>query len=124
MDKRRILLIDDEETFTRTLKSYLEKTGRYEVRAEHEGARGLQAVREFAPDLVLLDVIMPDADGGHVAAQIREDLRMRAVPIVFLTAVVSREETSAHGGTIGGNEFLAKPVSAKEVLACIEHKLP
>ena len=93
------------------------------MRTANDGALGVQAAREFDPDLILLDVIMPDSDGGHVAAQIKEDPMMREAPIVFLTAVVSREETGAHGGVIGGNEFLAKPVSAKEVLACLDHKL-
>ena len=123
MEKRRILLIDDEETFARSMKSYLELTGRYEVRMEHDSRQALQAAREFQPDLILLDVIMPQGDGGHVAAQIRGDQRVKEAPVVFLTAVVSRDETSAQHGIIGGHQFLAKPVTGKEVLACIEQQL-
>jgi DNA-binding response OmpR family regulator len=119
--KRRILLIDDEATFTFALKSYLEKTGRYEVRAENRAEKGLAAAKEFQPQFILLDVIMPDQDGGYVAEQLRQDERLRSVPVVFLTAVVSREETQSHaGGVIAGQQFLAKPVGGREVLAVIE----
>ena len=123
MDKKRILLIDDETTFTRVLKSYLEKTGRYEVREERSGAQAVAAAAAFQPHLIFLDVIMPDLDGGTAAERIRADARLRHIPIVFLTAVVSREVTSAHAGLIGGQAFIAKPISMKEVLDCIEQHL-
>lgn len=116
MVKKRILLVDDEPSFTRMLRLNLEKTGAYEVREENRGAQGLAAAREFKPDLILLDVIMPDADGGDVAAQIKADKNLKDTPIVFLTAVVTKKEE----GLIGGRPFIAKPVSAKELIDCIE----
>lgn len=123
MEKKRILLIDDETTFTRTLKSYLEKMGHYEVREEHNGADGLTAAVTFQPQLIFLDIIMPDVDGGHVAERLKADPRTAHMPIVFLTAVVSREETREHAGLIGGQAFIAKPISMKEILECIERYL-
>ncbi|MBI4590734.1 MAG: response regulator [Candidatus Rokubacteria bacterium] len=119
MDKKRILLIDDEPSFTRMLRLNLERTGTYEVREENRGAQGLAAAREFKPDLILLDVIMPDADGGTVAAQIKADQSLKNTPVVFLTAVVTKKEE----GVIGGRPFIAKPVSANEVIGCIEKHL-
>lgn len=119
MAKKRILLIDDEPSFTRMLRLNLEKTGAYEVREENRGAHGLAAAREFKPDLILLDVIMPDADGGDVAAQIKADKNLKDTPIVFLTAVVTKKEE----GMIGGRPFIAKPASVKEVIDCIEKHL-
>lgn len=121
--RKRILIIDDEESFTHLLKLNLEQTGAYEVRVERQGSWGLLAAKEFLPDLIFLDVIMPDMDGGQVAAQIRAEERLRGVPIVFLTAIVSKHEATTHRGIIGGNPFLAKPVSVSDVIACIEKHL-
>jgi len=123
MDKKRILLVDDEPSFTRLIKLNLEQIGPYEVRVENDGKQAFEAVREFRPHLVLLDVIMPEIDGGEVAAQIRADPQLKETPIVFLTAVVSRETVHAKGEMIGGNTFLAKPVTVLDVVASIEKHL-
>jgi len=122
-ERKRILIVDDEEALARVLQLNIEAAGHYEVRTVNEGGRAMTAAREFRPDLVLLDVIMPDIDGGQVAAEFRQDPRLRSVPIVFLTAVVSKTEVKVHGDTIGGHAFLAKPVAIREVLAMIESKL-
>ena len=74
MSKQRILVVDDEPSITRLLKLNLEQTGRYEVRVENLGARAYEAAQEFMPDLVLLDIMMPDMDGSDVAASLKEDL--------------------------------------------------
>ena len=123
MNKRRILLIDDEETFADTMKLYLEKTGCFTVRVEYRGDRGIVAAKEFLPELIILDVIMPDQDGGAIAAQLKEEPELRKIPIVFLTAVVSREEARTQAGLIGGQLFIPKPMSAKDVLAIINQQL-
>jgi len=123
MDKKRILLVDDEPSFTRLIKLNLEQIGPYEVRVENDGKQAFAAAREFRPHLVLLDVIMPEIDGGEVAAQIRADPQLKDTPIVFLTAVVSRETVHAKGEMIGGNTFLAKPVTVLDVVASIEKHL-
>jgi CheY-like chemotaxis protein len=123
MEKKRILMIDDEPSFTRLIKLNLEQIGPYDVRVENDGKRAFEAAREFRPHLVLLDVIMPGVDGGEVAAQIRADPQLKETPIVFLTAVVSRETVSAKGEMIGGNTFLAKPVTVLDVVASIEKHL-
>lgn len=118
--KRRVLIIDDEVTLTRLLQLNLEQTGAYEVRAENQGARALVTAREFHPDVILCDVVMPDMGGGEVAAQIHADAALQDTPVIFLTAVVSKEETTARGGVIGGHPYLAKPASLEEVVSCIE----
>ncbi|MFQ6046915.1 MAG: response regulator [Gemmatimonadales bacterium] len=120
MDKKRILVVDDEAIVTRTLKMYLEGTGSYEVRTENEGTKALAAAREFDPDLVLLDLIMPDTDGATVAAEIREDDALKDTPIVFLTALVSQQEVGPSGKDIGGHPFLAKPVDPEKVVEAIQ----
>ncbi len=119
MSKKRILLIDDERSFTRMLKLNLEETGAYEVREENRGKFGLAAARQFKPDLILLDVVMPDMSGGEVASQIGDDRTVKDTPIVFLTAAAKKEDE----GMIAGRDFIAKPVTVEEVVDCIEKNL-
>ncbi len=123
MDKKKILVVDDEVSLTRLLKLNLEKTGRFEVREENQGASVIKVVKEFRPDMIFLDVMMPDMDGSTVADTIRSTPGMDSIPIVFLTAVVSREEADAQKGVIGGQPFLAKPANIETVLACIDQQL-
>ena len=119
MRKKRILLIDDEPSFTRMLKLNLEETGAYEVRAENRGTQGLATARQFKPDLILLDVVMPDINGGDVASQIEADRNVKNTPIVFLTGAAKKEEE----GIIAGRTIMAKPVTVDEVIDCIERNL-
>lgn len=114
------MVVDDEEGFTKLLKMNLEKTGDYEVRVENKSTRALDVAREFQPDVVLLDIVMPDMDGGDVAAQFQNDPVLRKVPIIMLTALVAEGETSsgsvAQAGTMN---VLPKPVNMKILLACL-----
>ena len=123
MEKKRILIIDDEATFTRMVKLNLEKTGAFEVREENMAVAALAAAREFKPDLILLDVIMPAMDGGDVAAHIRNDRHLKGTPIVFLTATVSQREAGEGGLNSGGDLFLAKPVSVENLINCLNENI-
>jgi len=119
MNKKRLLIVDDESGFTRLLKLTLEKTGHYTVLEENDGTAAWLVAREFRPDIIFLDIVMPKIDGGDVARQIRSDPLLSHVPIVFLTAIVSKNET---GSDIGGFPFLAKPVSLEALTQCVvEH---
>ena len=120
MKKKRILLIDDEPSFTRMLKLNLEETGAYEVRAENSGTQGLAAARQFKPDLILLDIVMPDMSGGEVAFEIKNDRNTKDAPVVFLTAAARKNEDE---GIIAGRTLIAKPVTVEEVIDCIERNL-
>jgi two-component system, OmpR family, response regulator len=112
MKQRRILIIDDESGFTRLLKLTLERTGRYTVCEENDGTKAWLVARDFKPDIIFLDIVMPKIDGGDVAQQIRSDPMLSHVPIIFLTAIVSEKEG---GQEIGGFPFLAKPVSLEAI---------
>jgi CheY-like chemotaxis protein len=120
MDKKRIFIVDDEAGFTRLLKLTLEKTGNYEVLEENDGTEAWLQARDFKPDIVFLDIVMPRIDGGEVARQIRSDPMLAHVPIIFLTALASRTETNTD---IGGFPFLSKPVSLDAIRHCIEEHL-
>src|SRR3989304_9494880 len=108
MDKRRILIVDDEAGVTRMLKLFLEATQAYEVRTENHGSRAVAAVREFRPHLVLLDVVMPDMDGATVAAEIGADPGLKDTPVVFLTALVTGKEAGGPGRNLGGRAVIAR----------------
>lgn len=121
--KKRILIIDDETVTTRLIRLNLERTGNYEVREENDSVHALATAQEFQPDLVLLDVVMPELDGSDVVARLKTDAKLKNVPVVFLTATVRKSEVDAHGGIIGGFSFLGKPVSAAELIACVDRNL-
>jgi CheY-like chemotaxis protein len=117
--KPRILLVDDEESFTKLTQLTLTD---YDILIENDSARALERAREFHPDLILLDVMMPNFDGGDVAAQIRNDGELKRVPIVFLTALVTQKE-SARRPVMGGYPFIAKPVTPALLAQNIEKYL-
>ena len=123
MSKKKILIVDDEEGFTQLVKFNLEETGNYEVRVENKGSQAFAAVQEYRPDLILLDIIMPDMDGTEVINRIKEDANIKDTPVVFITAAVTDGEVSSRGGFIGGHPFIAKPGSVDELIACIEKTL-
>jgi len=120
MKKQRVLIVDDESGFTRLLKLTLERTGQYEVCEENDGTKAWLLARDFKPDIIFLDIVMPRIDGGDVAQQIRSDPMLAHVPIIFLTAIVSAREG---GHEIGGFPFLAKPVSLDTIVKTIAEHL-
>lgn len=121
--KRRILVVDDQPDITRLLKRGLEHTDDYSVREENDPGAALAAAQEFQPHLILLDVMMPGMDGGELAALIRANPKLKAVPIVFLTAAITKDEVAEKEGRTGGWPILAKPFSIPEVVACLEQQL-
>src|SRR2546428_5639071 len=84
--RTRILLVDNNRDFTRSAKLALERTGRYVVWEENDSTKAHQTAQNVQPDLILLDIAMPDIDGGEVAARIQSDPALHRIPIVFLTA--------------------------------------
>lgn len=124
MAKKRILLVDDEDGFTKIVKLNLEATGRYEVRVENRGESTVPAAKEFKPDLILLDVVMPDLDGVDVYDLVSCDEELKDIPVVFLTAIVTPNEANLQeGGMIGGHIFLAKPITTEKLIKCIEDNI-
>lgn len=124
MRKRRVLLVDDDAGITRSLAMYLDAHGDCDVRVENAGRRALATAREFRPDVIFLDIVMPDADGGTIAADIKADPVLTGTPVVFLTALVSQHKTHGAQAQIGGHPFLAKPVDPDVVLSCIDKYAP
>ena len=121
--KKRILLVDDEAAVTRATRRNLEAAGRFEVMEINNPALVIENARQFKPDLVLLDVMMPEMDGGVVAAAIADDPLLADVPIIFLTGIVSKKEVGSAGSVRGKHTFLAKPIKFEDLLARIDEEL-
>jgi CheY-like chemotaxis protein len=119
---RRILIVDNDKNTTHLVKILLEKTGRYLVFEENDSTRAHQTARNFRPDLIFLDIVMPERDGGEIAAQIQADSDLQNTPIIFLTALVTRAEART-GLHIDGHPFLAKPIDIQELINTIEGHL-
>ncbi len=120
MKKKKVLIIDDEATFTKAVKLTLEMKDEYEVCVENDPRRAIATARKFWPDIILLDVIMPELDGGEVHGQFMADPILRNIPIMFLTAIVRQKEVDACNGIIGGSFYIAKPINAEGLVKAIE----
>jgi CheY-like chemotaxis protein len=122
-DKRRILIVDNDPNTTHLVKVLLEKTGRYLVFEENDSTMAHQSARNFRPEVILLDIVMPEPDGGEVAGRIHADPDLHNTRIIFLTALVTRAETRT-GLHIDGHSFLAKPIQISELIKAVEEHLP
>jgi CheY-like chemotaxis protein len=122
-DMRRVLIVDNDRDSTHLVKVLLEKTGRYLVFEENDPTHAHLSTRNFRPDLILLDIVMPERDGGEIAAQIQADPELHNTPIIFVTALVTRAEAKT-GLHIDGHPFLAKPINIPELINAIERVLP
>ena len=116
--KRRVLLIEDEAELRERLARMLEFEG-YEVRAAADGYAGVSQAHDFAPEIVLCDLLLPQLDGFGVIDLLRRHLATEAVPIVVITALTER--ASQRRAMVGGaDDYLTKPFSAAELLAAVE----
>jgi len=117
--KTKILLVDDEDDFCFFVKLNLEKSGTFEVRTATSGPEGILLALKERPDLILLDIIMPELSGDQVAEQLMENPETRDIPLLFITAIASRRQVQSQEGIIGGRQFIAKPVTPEELIAKI-----
>lgn len=122
--KKRILIVDDEEDFCFFVRENLLNSQKFEVVIATAGKPGLALARSEKPDLILLDLMMPGMGGEAVAEALRESPETASIPVVFLTALVTRED----GGKsvlkkIGDSWFIAKPVRTRALISAIESVL-
>ena len=120
MSEKKILIVDDEEAFTRIVKLNLEDTGKFEVKTENSPKQALETAKWYEPDVTVLDVIMPEMSGLEVAAELRKDWGDNPRPIIFLTAAVSKEDANMQHEMLEDAPLLAKPVDVDELLAAID----
>ena len=118
--KKKILLVDDDENLTMILALLLEAKGNYDVRIENKSTQALRAALEYQPDIILLDVIMPRKGGQLVAAEMKSKDELKDIPIIFLTAIITKEEEHSNNSIIEGHTFIAKPSSIDHILEVIK----
>jgi two-component system alkaline phosphatase synthesis response regulator PhoP len=118
MAKERILVVDDEEDIQELVEYNLTKAG-YRVQRAGTGGDAVRAAREYLPDLVLLDLMLPGMDGLEVAAVLRNDSKTREIPIVMLTAK-GEERDVVRGLERGADDYITKPFSPKILVARVQ----
>jgi two-component system sensor histidine kinase/response regulator len=116
-----ILVVDDTPPNLKLLCGILTSIG-YQVRSTVDGETTLRIVRDDPPDLILLDIQLPDIDGYEVCQQLKEDEKTRDIPIIFISAMSDTDEI-VKGFTVGGVDYITKPIKIKEVLARVANHL-
>ncbi len=111
----RILVVDDDKQIVRLVQSYLERAG-YQVLTAYDGERALHAIRRERPDLMVLDLMLPDRDGWEITRIVRGNESLATLPIIMLTAQV--EDTNKIVGLeLGADDYIVKPFNPHEVVA-------
>ncbi len=110
-----ILVVDDDRKLVRLLQSYLEQSG-FTVRVAYDGEGALHAIRREHPDLVLLDLMLPDRDGWQITRIVRGDAQLATLPIIMLTARVEATDKIV-GLELGADDYVTKPFNPQEVVA-------
>jgi len=112
---RRVVIIEDEADIVELVRYNFRKEG-FEVQSFSRGKDGLEGLRRNPPDLVLLDIMLPDQDGFDVCRRLRAEPRLKGVPVIFLTAK-GEEIDRVLGLEIGGDDYVVKPFSPRELVA-------
>lgn len=121
MPKKKILMVDDETDYTSITKIFIEDAGDYEVYVVNQGSQGYPTAKAVKPDIILLDVSMPQVSGYQVADQLGQDPELKDIPIVFFTGVY--QEVNPASKLLHGHPYLTKPTSGEQLIAFIEQCL-
>ncbi len=121
--KTTILIIDDEKAVCVSLKFVLARIKNYEILTTTSPIEGIKLAEENHPDLILLDIIMPEMDGTEVATRLANNLSTKNIPIAFVSVLAEKQDLEDKGGIIGGHPFISKPVNIKSLLASIDSLL-
>ena len=122
-EKPRILIVDNNSKFAHSARLLLDQSGKYVACTVIDPRRALESARSFKPDLVLVDLIMPQEDGMEVAVELEADWALHGLPIVFLTSLITAEEAK-DGRRVYGHRIRPKPTSRSELIELIEQNLP
>lgn len=112
---QRILIVDDDRQIVRVLRAYLEQDG-FQALVAYDGEQALHALRHDKPDLVILDLMLPERDGWQLTRLVRSDPSLQHIPIIMLTARME-EADRVVGLELGADDYVTKPFSPREVVA-------
>jgi len=116
-----ILIVDDSPTEAHVLKGMLEKNG-FEIETAENGTEGIERAKEFKPDLILMDVVMPGLNGFQATRQLTKDPETRGIPVIIVTTK-DQETDRVWGMRQGARDFLTKPVSEQVLMEKINAAL-
>jgi len=120
--KKKIMIVDDEPDQVYTIQQFFEFSGKYEVIGANSGMECIELLKnKKIPDLILLDIMMPEKSGWDVFAQLKEKTEWREIPILFLTALT--DEYSKGFGSISADDYIEKPYDLDELKKRIEKVL-
>jgi two-component system alkaline phosphatase synthesis response regulator PhoP len=119
--KQRILVVDDDKEVVRLMRAYLEQAG-FEVLVAYDGETAVHNLRREKPDLLLLDLMLPDRDGWDITRLVRSDPTLAHIPIIMLTARVE-DTDKIIGLEIGADDYVTKPYNPREVVARVRARL-
>jgi DNA-binding response OmpR family regulator len=118
---QRILVVDDDKEIVRLVQAYLEQAG-FQVLTAHDGETALHSLRRDRPDLVVLDLMLPDRDGWDITRLVRRDTVLAKTPIIMLTARVEDADKIV-GLELGADDYVTKPFNPREVVARVRSVL-
>jgi excisionase family DNA binding protein len=113
--KRKILIVDDDESLVELMRDVFDRDARFEVRTTNNGFDAGMCVKEFRPDIVVLDVMLPDINGKEVCQRVRSDSALDDVRIICISGMVEQEKV-ADLKAAGANDFMQKPFSVDKLL--------
>ncbi len=120
--KRKILIVDDDAELAELISDVLERDGRFDVRTVNNGFDAGMMVKEYRPDLIVLDVMLPDINGREVCQRVRNDKTMDDVRIICISGMVE-EDKVADLRAAGANDFLHKPFEVERLISRMCHHL-
>lgn len=121
MAKERILVVDDDKEVVRLMRAYLEQA-QYEVLIAYDGESAVHVIRHDRPDLILLDLMLPERDGYDITRLVRRDASLAHIPIIMLTARVE-DTDKIIGLELGADDYVTKPYNPREVVARVRARL-
>lgn len=115
----KVLIVDDNEKDLKLLEAKLQQLGFRRLIKTKSGKEALELAKEHLPDLIFLDIIMPEMDGGKVKEYLKENPKTKDIPTVFLSSIISKNEEKFLEGMAGGHIIVAKPYSAEDLMGAI-----
>lgn len=119
---KKILVVDDEKEVVQYLSSILQRAN-YEVISTTQGKQALELAFEHKPDLIILDVLIPDLRGEEIYRLLSENQETASIPIIFLTGIITEEDESFIQNLTGRSRLLAKPTTKEKILDAIHKTL-
>ncbi len=121
-DRKKILVVDDEKDILESFSAFLRRSG-YSVLVADNGKEGLSLAKKEIPNIIILDLMLPDIDGSDVAVELLHDSMTREIPIIFLTSILTKAEQQEAGEFVANRCIVAKPCKPEEILALIKNRI-